>query len=389
MGAMGELVAVDLAAGPAFVDAVAAIWDAGDAVAPIDQRLPAPARRALVETLAPHAVVADRSGERIPLDSGVPTLDDGDALVIATSGSSGTPKAVVHTFDSLSAHAQGVNQVLGIDPASDRWLSCLPLNHLGGLGVVVRSLLTDTPIDLLAEFDVESVSSAPARLGSTLVSLVPTALDRLDASAYRWVVLGGGADRAERPANVVRTYGLTETGGGVVYDGLAIPGIEVRVDDAGAIFLRGPTIARGVRSDAGAVTTITDGDGWLTTGDLGRWVDGALQVDGRSDELIVTGGENVWPHPVEQALRTHPGVEEVSVIGRTDPQWGQRVVAVVVPANPRWPPTLEELRTHTKSILAAFAAPRELVVVHELERTSLGKVKRPRFDDDVSISSGF
>lgn len=383
MSPMGELVAIDLPAGRAFVDAVSATWDAGDAIAPIDRRLPVPARHALLDALGPHAVIADRSGERIPYDAGAPTLDEGDALVIATSGSTGDPKAVVHTFDSLSAHAQGVNQMLGIDPATDRWLSCLPLSHLGGLGVVVRSLLTDTPIDLLADFDADTVSAAPDRLGSTLVSLVPTALDRLDASGYRWVVLGGSADRAERPINVVRTYGLTETGGGVFYDGLPLPGIEARVDGDGAISLRGPTLARGIRSGDGSVTPVIDADGWFPTGDLGRLVDGRLDVDGRGDDLIVSGGENVWPHPVEAAIRSHPGVEEVSVIGRTDPDWGQRVVAVVVPTNPMWPPALDELRAHTKEVLPAFAAPRELVIVSELERTALGKVRRPRFDQEV------
>lgn len=386
---MGDLVAIDLPPGPAFVDAVAATWEAGDAIAPLDRRLPAPARRVLLEALAPHALIVDRSGERFPFEPKAPPLEDGDALVIATSGSTGHPKAVVHTFDSLSAHAQAVNEVLGVDPATDRWLSCLPLSHLGGLGVVVRSLLTDTPLDLLAEFDAEAVSAAPSGLGSTLVSLVPTALDRIDPSPFRWVVLGGSADDADRPVNVVRTYGLTETGGGVVYDGIPLAGIEVRVDGDGVISVRGATMARGIRQAGGDVFTITDGDGWLATGDLGRLVDGALHVDGRGDDLIVSGGENVWPHPVEEAIRTHPGVDEVSVIGRPDADWGQRVVAVVVPANPMWPPTLDELRAHTKALLPAHAAPRELVVVQALEHSALGKVRRPHFADEVQVSEAY
>jgi O-succinylbenzoic acid--CoA ligase len=389
MSGVGQLVAIDLPAGPRFVEAMSATWDAGDAVAPIDRRLPVRARRALLDALSAHAVIADSSGERIPLDGRAPTLESGDALVVATSGSTGTPKAVVHTFDSLTAHARGVNQTLGIDPTSDRWLSCLPLSHLGGLGVVVRSLLTDTPLDLLATFDADEVASAPERLGSTLVSLVPTALDRIDPAPYRWVVLGGAGDPLDRPGNVVHTYGLTETGGGVVYDGLPFAGTEVRVDADGAISLRGPTIARGLRQPDGSVVPVVDADAWLATGDLGRWADGALEVDGRSDDLIVSGGENVWPQGVEDAIRSHPGVEEVAVIGRADPHWGRRVVAVIVPANPMWPPTLEELRAHTKERLPAYAAPRELVVVHELERTALGKVRRPRFNDDAQVAEGF
>jgi o-succinylbenzoate---CoA ligase len=385
-----ELVAIDLPGGPAFVAALRRAWDDGDAVVPVDPRLPAPARQALLRATRPHVLVASAHGsdpsgasgvERVPLDPSAPTVAGSDALVVATSGTTGLPKAVVHTHAALAAHAAAVHDRLGVDPDRDRWLACLPLAHLGGLGVVIRSVVTGTPVDVWPAFDADAAAAAPRRLGSTLVSLVPTALDRIDPSGFRWVVLGGAADATVRPANVVHTYGLTETGGGVVYDGLPLAGIEVRVGDDGAVALRGPTLARGIRRIDGTVDDRTDDDGWLVTGDLGRWATGTdgtarLEVLGRADDLIVTGGENVWPSAVEAVLATHPSVAEVAVAGRPDPEWGQRVVAVVV-ARPDGPsPALEALRDHVRGHLPASAAPREVLVVAGLPRTALGKIRR-------------
>jgi O-succinylbenzoic acid--CoA ligase len=371
-----ELVALDLPGGPAFVAALQRAWDRGDAVLPVDQRLPAPARRQLLDAARPHTVV-DGAGDRAPFEPHAPLLDDGDALVVASSGSTGTPKLVVHTRAGIVAHARAVHEHLAVDPAVDRWLACLPLAHLGGLGVVLRALVTDTPVDVVPSFDAAEVAGAPSARGTTLVSLVPTALDRLDPTPFRWVVLGGSADVVVRPANVVHTYGLTETGGGVVYDGVALPGVTVRVDQGGAIAVGGPTLARGIRAPDGHVSPVTGPDGWLATGDLGAWSgDGRLAVHGRADDLIVTGGENVWPATVEAAVASHPAVAEVAVVGRPDPEWGTSVVAVVVPATGAAAPSLDDLRSHVRSRLPAYAAPRRLVVVDALPRTALGKVRR-------------
>ncbi len=372
---MRELVAIDLAGGPAFVRALRRAWDGGDAVLPVDQRLPGPARQALLAAARPHRV--DRGQGPAAHEPGSPPVAEGDALVIASSGTTGEPKLVVHTHAGIGAHARAVHVHLAVDPGRDRWLACLPLAHLGGLGVVLRSLVTDTPVDVWPAFDATAVAAAPTDLGTTLVSLVPTALDRLDARGFRWVVLGGSADPAERPANVAHTYGLTETGGGIVYDGVALPGAEVRVDPDGSIHLRGPMLARGRREADGRVLPVTTVDGWLATGDLGSWSDtGQLVVNGRADDLIVTGGENVWPGPVEAVLVTHPGVAEVAVVGRSDPEWGQRVVAVVVATDPAAPPDLDELRARVRAVLPAPAAPHELVLVERLPRTALGKIRR-------------
>jgi O-succinylbenzoic acid--CoA ligase len=214
-----------------------------------------------------------------------------------------------------------------------------------------------------------------------LTSLVPTALDRVGAEGWRWVVLGGSADTvAARPANVVRTYGLTESGGGVVYDRRPLPGVDVEARD-GELWLRSPTLARGLRQPDGAVVDRRV-DGWLPTGDAGRIdPDGTVHVVGRVDDMIVTGGENVWPDPVERALLTHPGVAEVAVAGRPDPEWGQIVVAWIVPAPAADLPSLDALRDHVGSVLPRHAAPRRLVLVDALPRTALGKISRPALPD--------
>jgi O-succinylbenzoic acid--CoA ligase len=371
-----RLVALDLPGGPTFVEALQRCWDRGDAVAVVPQDLPAAGRQRWLDVVRPHIALA-ASGDEVVVDPMAPALDDGDALVVTTSGSTGDPKVLVHSIAGLEAHATAVHERLAVDPAADRWVACLPLHHLGGFGVVARALLTATPLDVLARFEADAVAAAP-RSGATLVSLVPTALDRIEPSAYRWVVLGGSGDLAARPPNVVRTYGLTETGGGVVYDGTALAGTEVRVGADGAIALRGPTLARGRRAPDGTVSPVVDADGWLRTGDLGRWTEDRLVVDGRADDLIVTGGENVWPLPVESVLGSHPSVAEVVVAGVADPEWGQRVVALVVPADPGHPPTLAELRALAKDHLPPAAAPRELRVVDALDRTALGKPVRPR-----------
>jgi O-succinylbenzoic acid--CoA ligase len=367
---VSALAALDLPAGPAFVDALRAVWDRGDAAFPLDPRLPPAARADALAATRPATVIGPGGEARWEGDT-EPSAD-GDALVVTTSGSTGRPKAVVLTHAALAAHARAVHERLGVDPARDRWLACLPLAHMGGLGVVVRSLVGGVGLDVVAGPDPTVVAAAPRELGSTLVSLVPTALDRVDAAGYRWIVLGGSSDGARRSSHVVRTYGLTESGGGVVYShGGPLTGTEVRVVD-GEVQLRGPTLLRCYRDGTDPRT----GDGWLATGDLGELVDGELSVRGRRDEMIVSGGENVWPTAVEAALDRHPGVREAAVVGRADVEWGQRVVALVVPADPAKPPTLDELRDAVRDVLPAAAAPRQLELVERLPRSALGKLRR-------------
>jgi O-succinylbenzoic acid--CoA ligase len=371
---MPRLVALDMTAGGEFVLALCRVWDDGDVAMPVDPRLPTPARLQLFRSMAPDEIMR-ADGYRDPIGTGtspLPPLLDGDALVVPTSGTTGEPKGVVLTHAGLAAHARAVHRYLGVDRATDQWLACLPLTHVGGLGVVTRALIDEVPLDVLPGFDLHAVAEAAAS-GATLTSLVATALDRIHPAWFRWIVLGGSADPVPRPANVVHTYGLTETAGGVVYEGLALEGTEVRVDARGTIAVRGPSLLRAYRDG----TDPRDHEGWFATGDLGRIdLDGVLHVDGRAGDLIITGGENVWPVAVEAALAEAPGVGEVAICGRPDPEWGQRVVAVVVPVDATTPPDLDELRGWVKERLPAYAAPRELVLVDALPRTSLGKIRR-------------
>lgn len=369
---MRQLIALDLPGGPGFVEALLRAWDDGDAVLPLDRRQPVGARERLLEAMAPAAVV-DANGMRTALDGSRPMERD-DALVMATSGSTGEPKGVVLTHRAVAASAAATSKRLGVS-GGDHWLACLPLSHVGGLSVVTRALHTGTPLTVLDGFDPATVEQR-AREGATLVSLVATALARIDASLFRTIVLGGSRAPSDLPANVVTTYGMTETGSGVVYDGVPLDGVEVRIDGDSGIHIRCPMLLRCYRDG----TVPLDSDGWFETGDMGHWLpDGHLVVDGRRAEMIISGGENVWPVPLEQVLARAAGVADVMVVGAADPEWGERVVAVVVPADRTQPPTLDTLRAAVKAELPAFYAPRELRLVDEIPRTRLGKpLRRPQ-----------
>jgi O-succinylbenzoic acid--CoA ligase len=366
---VASLVAIDLPGGAAFVAALRRVWDDGDAALPVDQRLPMPARAELLDVMAPSGVV-DRSG-RTARRGGRPVAE-GDALVMATSGTTGRPRGVILTHAAVTASALATSRRLGVEADRHRWLACLPLSHIGGLSVVTRAVVTGAPLVVHPRFDAAAALEASGP--EVLVSLVPAALARVDPARFGTVLLGGSAPPAVLAPNVVATYGLTESGSGVVYDGVPLEGVDVAVDADGQIRLRGPMLLRAYRDG----TVPIDAGGWLATGDAGSiGPDGRLAVNGRLSDLIVTGGENVWPAAVEAVLRRHPLVAEVAVAGRPDPEWGQRVVAWVVPAPHADPPSLDELRAFVKAHLAAFAAPRELVLAGSLPRTSIGKVRRP------------
>jgi O-succinylbenzoic acid--CoA ligase len=335
-----RLIAID-ADGGSFVDAMRRAWDNGDAVAPVDPRLPRAAREAVLRAF----------------DTDAP-LEDGDALVVATSGTSGEPKAVVLTHDAIAASAAASNAALGVGEI-DSWLVCLPLAHIGGLSVVTRALHFGTP------FVFEG--------NATLVSVVPAMLRRIDTSRFRRVLLGGAAAPSGLPDNVVRTYGMTETGSGIAYDGYALDGVEVRIV-GGEVHVRGPQLLRCYRDG----TDPKDAEGWFATGDAGTITDGVLHVDGRIGDVINTGGEKVWPLAVERALEAVAGVAELAIAARPDDEWGHRVVAFVVPTDPRNPPTLDALRAKVKETLPAYCAPKELVLLDTLPRTPSGKVQREK-----------
>ncbi len=347
-----RLVALDATGDPTFVERLAAIWDAGHAALPVDPRLPAPARTRLLAAMRVDQPV-----------------EPGDALVVATSGSTGEPKGVVLTHGAVEASAEMTSTRLSVDPSRHHWLACLPLAHVGGLSVVTRALHTGTPLTVHDGFEPDAVAAA-AHQGCTHVSLVSTALRRIDPAIFECIVLGGSAPPPDRPAHAVTTYGMTETGSGVVYDGFPLDGAEVRADEHAQLWVRSPTLLRCYRDG----TNPKDDEGWFPTGDLGEVRDdGSISVAGRAGDLIITGGENVWPEPVERRLRQHPRVEDAAIIGRPDPEWGEEVTALVVADDP---PTLAELREWVKAELPAHAAPRVVERVRALPRTALGKLSR-------------
>lgn len=373
-----QLVALAASGGAAFPGRLTGVWDEGDAVLPVDPRLPPPAVDRLFAGLAP-SVFVDADGERHALEGGRP-VEDGDALVVATSGSTGEPKGVVLTHAAVAASAVATSSRLRVDPGVDRWLACLPLAHVGGLGVVTRALATGTGLVVHDGFDAAAVEDEARRGGPVLVSLVAAALLRIDPRLFRTVVLGGSAvPEGLRRTNVVTTYGMTETGSGVVYDGVPLDGVDVRIVDD-EIQLRGPMLLRCYRHDGDGddLDPKTD-DGWLPTDDAGAWgSDGRLVVLGRRTEMIVSGGEKVWPGVVEEVLGSHPDVADVAVAGRPDPQWGETVAVWIVPVDASSPPDLETLRRFVAEQLPSYAAPRRLTLVNGLPRTALGKLARHR-----------
>lgn len=325
-------------------------------------------------------------------------VPDDVALLVRTSGSTGTPREVMLTATALRASGAATEARLA---GPGRWLLPLPPAHVAGLQVLVRSILAGTqPAVLPGPFRAEAFAAAVAATtrddGPRYTSLVPTQVHRLlDSAAGREalasfdaVLLGGAAASpallaAARSAGarVVTTYGMSETCGGCVYDGVPLDGVAVDLDpDDGRVRLAGPVIAAGYRGrpDLDAqLFEVRDGTRWLRTSDLGRWdADGRLEVLGRADDVLVTGGVKVPPAAVERVLAALPGVGEVLVVGVPDPEWGQALVAVVAPAAGAPAPDLADLRDAAAAALGGPAAPRHLVTVRALPLRGPGKPDR-------------
>ncbi len=325
-------------------------------------------------------------------------VDDDVALAVATSGSTGEPRTALLTASALRASGRATERRLA---GPGRWLLVLPVEHVAGLQVLVRSVLAGTrPVVALGTpFTATRFAAAVADLRTgtpagtpTYTSLVPTQLVRvLDdeaatdaARTFDAVLLGGAAapapllERARAAeVRVVTTYGMTETCGGCVYDGVPLDGVRVRLDASGRVLLGGDVLTAGYlgRPDLDPFVTL-DGTRWLRTNDLGRLDDGVLSVLGRADDVVVTGGVNVAPAAVEAALAAAPGVAEALVVGVPDETWGQAVGALVVPTDPAAPPTLADLRAHVTAALGPAHAPQHLVVVGALPLRGPGKPDR-------------
>lgn len=384
------MVAVDLPPGPGWLEVLSDLWIDGVSFLPLDRRLTDRERRAVLGLGQPAGIISE--DDEVLFADPAPIDPEQAAIVVVTSGTAGAPKlvelsrAAVSAAVGLSFEALGpsVGQV-ALDTC-EPWVACLTPAHVGGLLVLLRRLIFATPVTVLEGFDAATlIEQAPA---GAHVALVPAMLRRLvaidaDLSALGVLLVGGGAldpelldATARLGGRVVTTYGLTETCGGIAYDGLLFGDTQARVM-AEQIELHGPTLMGGYRHDPAATAAAFTLDGWLRTGDAGAiGDDGLLTVNGRLDEAIRTGAETVWPQEVERALRDHAKVAAVAVAGRPDPEWGERVVAFVVTKDGEHPPTLEELRAHASERIARFKAPKDLVLLTELPRTASGKLRR-------------
>jgi len=366
---------------PRLVELLAAALDgSGPAIAPLDAGLP-PARLAgLIDALGPDSV-QDTEGVTSARSGPHKGVAEGTAVVVGTSGSTGAPKGVELSAAALRHSARASLDRVRARPG-ERWLCCLPVTHVAGLAVLVRSLVSGTEPVLAERADSGTVAAS----GCAHVSLVPTQLQRLLLQAgahgptplagFSSVLLGGAATPADlldaaRNARVpvLTTYGMTETCGGCVYDGVPLDGVRAEVRDDGRIWLSGPMLFSGYLGGPRAPA-----DGWFRTGDLGLLdAEGRLAVRGRADDVINTGGHKVVPGEVAAALQSCPGVREVAVVGQPDPEWGERVVAVVVPADPGNPPTPELLRRHVRERLPRYAIPSRVVTVDAVPMLPSGK----------------
>jgi O-succinylbenzoic acid--CoA ligase len=387
----GATVVLRRAAGAEYVVLLHALMKLGAVACPLNPAL-TPAELATELGRAGATLVLGDEDELTTTEADLPLLGEHDLDAVScrvlTSGTSGPPRAVGLTYGNHLWSAVGSAFNLGVDPG-DRWLCCLPLHHVAGLEIVLRSAIYGTAAIVHDGFDPGRVEDSLARQGVTLVSLVTTQLSRLleagvDLSGPRAILVGGGPvplevleEAVARGASVVQTYGLTEATSQVTTlaprdarrklgsAGRPLLTTHLRIQD-GEILVQGPVVAPGC----------ADEDGWLHTGDLGRIdEEGFLYVEGRLRDVIVSGGEKVLPAEVEAVLRRHPDVADAAVIARVDPEWQEAVAAVVV-LRGRATLSGEELRRHCAEALAPHKVPKRFEFVAGLPRTASGKLIR-------------
>jgi len=380
--APGDRVGIALPARRAFAETLHGCLLLGAPAVPVDLRLKPAERRA--RTAGCAAVVGEPlEGLADPSAPIAFTHDlDATAIVVHTSGTTGGPRAVQLTYGNWLWSALGSAVALGVDRA-DIWLCTLPLSHVGGLSILVRSAIYATGVVLHERFDAEEAADEIATR-ATLVSVVPTTLGRLLDAGLRHpprlrAALVGGAPispallqrAADAGVPTVSTYGLTEACSQVTTGGAPLFCTRVWIGHAREILVAGPTVAPGVLA----------ADGWLHTGDEGALdEDGGLTVTSRAGDTIITGGENVAPAEVEAVLESHPAVAEAAVHGAPDPEWGERVVATVV-LRPGERATEDDLRGYCRVRLAGYKTPRVYRFSPELSRTASGKLLRRSLED--------
>jgi o-succinylbenzoate---CoA ligase len=384
-------VVLELRGGAEYAVLVHALMKIGAVLHPLGAGLASVERDAEVERARPALVVSVPEDAAGP-EADLPLLGEHDLSAIhcriMTSGTAGPPRSVGLTYGNHLWSAVGSAFKIGVDPA-DRWLCCLPLHHVSGLSILMRSVIYGTGVAIHDGFEVDRVAGSLHADGVTLLSLVPTMLVRLleaevDLSGPRAILVGGGPvpvevieEAAGRGAKVVQTYGLTEAASQVTTlepqeahrklgsAGRPLLTTHLRIQD-GEILVQGPTVAPGC----------ADEDDWLHTGDLGRIdEEGFLYVEDRIDDLIVTGGENVVPSEVEEVLLTHPEVTEAAAVARPHPEWQQAVTAVVVLRDGARA-SADELRRHCAGSLSRHKVPKRFEFAPELPRTASGKVLR-------------
>jgi len=397
----GDRVATTLAPSLAFATLLHALPRLGAVLVPLNTRLTAGERRWQVADCAASLVLDELpGGDQADLALRTRREPTEPHCVIYSSGTSGRPRAVVLTHANHSASAIAFAWSLGVDP-KDRWLCVLPVFHVGGLAILIRSAIYGTAAVLEESFDEHAVARALGSAEITLVSLVPTMLRRLVAAGLRAApglraALIGGApvpvDLLEWAAThdfpATPTYGMTEAasaiaicpaGAALARRGVAgrpVLGAQIRISSGGEILVRGPMVARAALGP----------DGWLHTRDRGRLDrDGYLWVEGRLGETIISGGENVAPAEVEQALLAHPAVRDAAVVGRPDRQWGERVTAYVVLGEDA---TEDELIRHCRSRLAAYKTPKAICRIAEIPRNAAGKILRSQLAQPPDAAEG-
>lgn len=380
----GDRVAVLLPAGIPFAAVLHALPRIGAVLVPVNTQLTA----GEVRWITDGAHVVDEPVDGDEADVALRDTVDPAAVhsIIHTSGTTSRPKPVVLTYGNHYASAQASAQNLGVEP-DDAWLCVLPLFHVGGLAILIRSAIYGTCAVVHDGFDAKRVRDALESGQVTLASFVATMVRRLReagwegrAPALRAALVGGGPvprDLLDWASGVglplMQTYGMTETASQIVTatgpDSAARPldGVELRTGPDGELLVRGPMVSQAAVS----------GDGWLHTGDSGR-VDpgGFVHVEGRIGDTIVTGGENVAAAEVEEALLAHPAVRDAAVVGRPDPEWGQVVTAYVV-ADPS-AVTDDDLAAHARERLAGYKVPKAIHRLDELPRNAAGKLLRRR-----------
>jgi O-succinylbenzoic acid--CoA ligase len=388
----------------------AALDGTGPAILPLDGGLPPARLTALLDAFVPDAVQITTDAQRAFAGwrpgFAAPGVRPGIAVVVATSGSTGQPKGAEISAAALLASAGASLRRIGAAAgpgagnggpgaanggsggrdggSGERWLACLPAFHIAGIQVLIRSLLAGTEPVYCQRIDPEVI----ARSGCAYVSVVPAQLRRLaeagaDLSALRAILLGGAAfppglldAAAAAGGRVITTYGMSETCGGCVYDGIPLDGVRADIGAGGRIRLAGPVLYSGYRLRPDLTARAMDGP-WFVTSDLGSVSEaGLLVLRGRADDVINTGGEKVVAAEVEAVLATCPGVREAAVVGLPDAEWGEQVTAVVVPVDAARPPELAQIRSHVRDALGSSAAPRALRLVAQIPLLPSGKPDR-------------